>query len=123
MIVKRLICTWILDFFIHYCQPSIWAQQLLSHLGSTIVENGSTSCYYIEDEFDKIIKRLPKFLRGPFKKVFYKLPIKILEEEGPTSIKTKSTQGYKVLSYYSQPNNKPFTGRFVLAFIGTYVEI
>ena len=27
-----------------------------------------------------------------------------------------TTQGYKVLGYYSQPNNKPFTGRSVLAF-------
>ena len=32
------------------------------------------------------------------------------------SITDDAAQGYKVLGYYCQPNNKPFTGRSVLAF-------
>ncbi|KAK4591658.1 hypothetical protein RGQ29_016192, partial [Quercus rubra] len=70
------------------------------YMGTAVVEPtwinysrkwGPQAAIYIQDEFDKIMKRLPKFLRGPFKSVFYKLPIKILEEEGPTSIRIKSS--------------------------------
>ncbi|XP_075644682.1 hypothetical protein At1g04090-like [Castanea sativa] len=70
------------------------------YLGTAIVEPpwinysrkwGPRAAIYIQDEFEKIMKRIPKFLRSPFRNVFYKLPIKILEEEGPTSIKTKGS--------------------------------
>jgi hypothetical protein len=69
-------------------------------LGTAVVEPpwinysrkwGPRAAIYFQDEFEKIMKRLPKFLRGPFKRVFYRLPIKIMEEEGPTSIKVKSS--------------------------------
>ncbi|KAK7853958.1 hypothetical protein CFP56_034173 [Quercus suber] len=70
---------------VYTTRPSTRGTQAMGvHLGSFVAQ----------DEFDKIMKRLPKFLRGPFRNVFYKLPIKILEEEGPASIKTKSRTGF-----------------------------
>ncbi|XP_075641433.1 hypothetical protein At1g04090-like [Castanea sativa] len=71
------------------------------YLGTAIVEPpwinysrewGPRSAIYVQDEIDKIIKRIPVFLRGLFRSLFFRhIPIKVLEEEGPTSIKTKSS--------------------------------
>ena len=50
---------------------------------------GPTVNHILKDEIDEILKVIPKPLRGRFRKFFYKLPREILEEEGPSSIKTK----------------------------------
>nr|XP_023883872.1 uncharacterized protein LOC111996154 [Quercus suber]POE71120.1 hypothetical protein CFP56_27124 [Quercus suber] len=52
-------------------------------------EWGPTVNHILKDEIDEILKVIPKPLRGHFRKFFYKLPREILEEEGPSSIKTK----------------------------------
>ena len=68
------------------------------YLGSAVVEPpwlnyrrkwGPTVNHILKDEIDEILKVIPKPLRGRFRKFFYKLPREILEEEGPSSIKTK----------------------------------
>ena len=64
---------------------------MLSHLNWLNYRRkwGPTVNHILKDEIDEILKVIPKPLRGRFRKFFYKLPREILEEEGPSSIKTK----------------------------------